>query len=149
VFRTKAVGKDTRMKGLILRALALTIGAFIVLGAGCQTQESPDAKKSRLIAAENMRLEKELAQRGRDIERLKTQHDKEMKQQQEQLTKCLERKAALEKQLQENVKEQVESVLTAVVEENAKLQQEIKALKAQIEKLQEPIEAKPKPVETP
>lgn len=137
------------MKGLILRALALTIGAFIVLGAGCQTQESPDAKKSRLIAAENMRLEKELAQRGRDIERLKTQHDKEMKQQQEQLTKCLERKAALEKQLQENVKEQVESVLTAVVEENAKLQQEIKALKAQIEKLQEPIEAKPKPVETP
>ncbi len=137
------------MKGLILKALALTVGVFVVLGAGCQTQESPDAKKSRLIAAENMRLEKELAQRGKEIERLKTQHDKQMKQQQEQLTKCLERRAALEKQLQENVKEQVESVLTAVVEENAKLQQEIKQLKAEIEKLRGQTQAEPKPPEAP
>jgi len=72
-----------------------------------------------------------------------------MKQQQGELAKCVERKEALEKQLQQNVKEQVESVLTEVVEESAKLQQQVKELKAEIEKMRQQIQVKPKPVEAP
>lgn len=126
----------------------LVIAAGILFCASCREQQLPGEKKSRLIAAENMQLRQDLARREDEIAKLKTQHEKEMKQQQEQLVKCLEKKAALEKQLKESVKEQVESVLTAVVEENAKLREEIKALKAQIEKLQEKVEVK-RPAETP
>ena len=96
-----------------------------------------------------MQLKKDLAQRDKEIEKLKAQHDKEMTQQQEQLAKCLERKDALQKQLQQSVKEQVDSVLTVVVEENAKLREEIKKLKAQIKELQEQVDVKARPLETP
>lgn len=137
------------MKGFVPRVLIVVMGVVAVFCASCREQELPGEKKSRVIAAENMQLKQDLASRDQEIAKLKTQHDRQIKQQQEELAKCVDRKAALEKQLQQGVKEQVESVLTAVVEENAKLQQLVKELKAEIEKIREQIQAKPAPREAP
>lgn len=113
----------------------LAVGLVVILGAGCQEQGLPGEKKSRLIAAENIQLQKELEQHVKEIKSLKKQHDKEIKQLKDELTNCQKKKEALEKQLQENVKEKVDDVLSAVLDENTKLREEIKNLKAQIEKL--------------
>ena len=131
------------------KAAVLVIGIVALFCASCRQQELPGEKKSRAIAAENMQLKQDLARRDQEIAKLKAQYEKQMKQQQAELAKCVQRKEALEKQLQQNVKEQVEGVVTTVVEENAKLQQEIKTLKAEIEKMRGQIQSKPKPPEAP
>ncbi|MFB0524208.1 MAG: hypothetical protein ACETVZ_01625 [Phycisphaerae bacterium] len=128
------------MKEPFQKIFILAIGVAIALGAGCQEQELPSEKKSRLIAAEKIQLKNELEQRGKEIKSLKKQHDKEIKQLKEELTKCQKQKEVLEKQLQENVEEKVDDILSAVVDENTKLREEIKKLKAQIEKLKKELE---------
>ena len=125
------------MKLPIQKVFLLVIGVAIMSSAGCQEQELPSEKKSRLIAAENIELKKQLEQRDGQIEQLKKQHEKQIQQQEDRLAKCLKRKETVEKQLREGVKEQVDDVLSAVVEENAKLREEIKNLKAEIEKLRQ------------
>ncbi|MFQ6034668.1 MAG: hypothetical protein ACE5NM_02330 [Sedimentisphaerales bacterium] len=132
------------MKEPLKKIFILAIGLAIVAGAGCQStgrlsaeQELSIEKKSRLIAAENIQLKKKLEQRDKEIQKLKKQYDKEIKQLKEELTKCQKQKEILEKRLKKGVKEQVDEVLTAVVEENAKLHKEIKELKTQIEKLKD------------
>jgi septal ring factor EnvC (AmiA/AmiB activator) len=127
------------MKGFMPKASILVTAVVALFCASCREQELPGEKKSRVIAA----------RRDQEIVKLNAQHEKQMKQQQGELAKCVERKEALEKQLQQNVKEQVESVLTEVVEESAKLQQQIKELKAEIERMRQQIQVKPKPVEAP
>jgi len=117
------------MKKQILKAFFLAICIAIVICAGCQEQELPSEKKSRAIAAENIQLKKGLKQRDEKIEQLKKRHDKQIQQQKEQLAKCLKQKEALEKQLQKNVKGQVDEVLATVIDENAKLREEVKKLK--------------------
>jgi len=116
----------------ITKALLLAISvAIIILSVGCQEEKLPSEKKSRIIAAENMKLKKELEQRDKTIEKLNKQHEKQVQQQKELLAECLKQKGTLEKQLQQNVKEQIDEVLANVIEENAKLQEEIKKLKTQ------------------
>ncbi len=117
------------MKEQISKAFFLAICVAIVTYAGCQEQELPSDKKSRTIAAENMQLKKELKQRDEKIEQLKKQYEKQIQQQQEQLAQCLKQKEALEKQLQKNVKDQVDDVLATVIDENAKLREEVKKLR--------------------
>ncbi len=124
------------MKKTIQRAFLFVISVVVVLSAGCQ-KELAGEKKGRIIAAENIQLKKDLNQRDQKIEILTKEHEKEVKLLKEQLSKCLEQKEALEKQLQQKVKEQVDKVLAMVMEENAKLREEIKDLKAQIEKLKQ------------
>lgn len=123
------------MKGLVQKALVLAIGVVIMVGVGCQEGEVPSTKKARLIVSENMQLKKQLEQRDNEIEKLKSEHDRQIKLREEQTAKCLEQKQALQKQLREDIQERVDEVLTTVVEENAQLRQEIAKLKAQIEEL--------------
>jgi site-specific recombinase XerC len=123
------------MKGLTQKALLLAVGVVIMVGAGCQEAEAPSTKKARLIASENMQLKKQLEQRDSEIERLKSEHGRQIKLREEQTAKCLEQNKALQKQLQQDIQERVDEVLAAVVEENARLQDEVSKLKAQIEEL--------------
>jgi TolA-binding protein len=125
------IRKDCEMKKQIPKAFLLAIGVAIVTCAGCQEENLPTDKMSRAVAAENIQLKKELKQRDEKIEQLKKQYDKQMQQQNEQLAKCLKQKEALEKQLQKNVKDQVDDVLATVIDENAKLREEIKKLKGE------------------
>ena len=118
------------MRNSVNKALLWVTGIALVLSAGCQEQELQGEKKSRLIAAENIQLQKELEQHIKEIRSLKKQHDKEIKQLKDELTNCQKKKEALEKQLQQNVKDKVEDVLSAVLDENTKLREEIKNLKS-------------------
>ena len=132
------------MKRPAQKAFVLAVGIVVImLIAGCDEEQNLSStksavKKHQLIAAENTRLKK-------DLERC----NKEIKQQQELLAKCQQQKEALKKQLQENIQERVDSILAAVMEDNAKLRKEIKDLKAQREKLLHQLDLRPKPPEVP
>ncbi|MHC4461092.1 MAG: hypothetical protein ACYS6W_04195 [Planctomycetota bacterium] len=120
------------MKRPAQKAFLLAVGiVLITLIAGCEEEEKnlPDTKRSRLIAAENMRLEKALKQRDNEIE-----------SQKELLEKCLKDKNAWKKKSQQNVQEQVDRVLTVVMETNQKLREENEKLKVQIEQLEKELE---------
>ena len=121
-----------RISKTVLLAVGITI---IMLSAGCQKEELQSDKKNRVIAAENLQLKKEIKKRDETIERLKKQHEKKLRQQDELLDKYAKQKEALEKQLQQGVKNQIDDVLTNLIEENAKLRDEINRLEAELEEL--------------
>lgn len=131
------------MKGIAWKMFVLAASTIVVmLIASCQEQEQIDAKKSRVIAAENMELKKELEHRGKEIERLKELHAKEIKRQEGLLAKCQEEKKLWQDKADENIKEQVSEILTVVMEQNSKLQEENENLKAQIDKLKSELAGK-------
>ena len=148
------------MKRAVRKGFVLVVSVVVVimLIAGCEEQQLPSAKKSRLIAAENMQLEKELERRSEDIERLKELHDREIQKQEKLLAKCLEEKETWKEKSRQNIRNQVNGVVDAIMVQNAKLRRENEKLKAQIEqlkaqvqqleeKVEELIPTKPRPLE--
>ncbi len=124
------------MKKAVRKGFVVAISVVVVmLIAGCQEQQLPSEKKSRLIAAENMQLKKELERRSKEIEGLKELHDREIQKQEKLLAKCLEEKETWKEKSRQNIRNQVNSVVDALMEQNAKLREENEKLKAQIEKL--------------
>jgi DNA repair exonuclease SbcCD ATPase subunit len=125
------------MKGPARKAFVLVIGATVMLIGGCGgQQEPPNVKKSRVIAAENMELRKQLEQRSKEIETLKERNSEEIKKQEELLAACQQEKETWKKKAQQNIRDQVKGVLDPVMEEISKLREENKRLQAQIEELQ-------------
>ena len=113
-----------------MKTFVLAAGTVVImLIAGCEKENAPDTKRSRLIATENIRLKKELEQR-----------DKEIKKQEKLLEKCLQERDTWKAKAQQNIQEQVDSVLTVVMEKNVELRKENEGLKAQIEKLKAELE---------
>ncbi len=125
------------MKGPAREVFVLVVSVVVMLIGGCAGQEPPSVKKSRTIAAENIELRKQLAQSSKEIEKLKEQHSKEIDEQKKLLQTCLQEKEDLKKRSQQNIRNQVKGVLDTVLEENVKLRDENKQLKAQIEELQQ------------
>jgi predicted small lipoprotein YifL len=123
------------MKRAVRKIFVLAVCVVVISIAGCGQQELPSVKKSRLIAAENMRLTKELERRDKEIESIRELHNKEIKKQEELLAKCVREKDSWKQKAQQNVRNQVKGVFDAVMEQNAKLREENKKLKAEIEKL--------------
>ena len=118
------------MKRRAWKTFVLAAGTVVImLIAGCEKENAPDTKRSRLIAAENMRLKKELGQR-----------DKEIEKQEKLLEKCLQEKNTWKAKAQQNIQEQVDSVLTVVMEKNEELRKENEGLKAQIKRLKAELE---------
>jgi hypothetical protein len=124
-------------------ALVLLCICALMLTGGCGQPETPSVKKSRVIAAENIELRKELDRRNKEIEMLKAQYREKTNEQKEQLQKCLQENEALKEKSRQNVRDQVKGVLDTVLEENKKLREstgrlttENSKLKAQIEELQ-------------
>ena len=114
--------------------LAATVAMMFF--AGCQQQqEAPNSQPARLLAAENADLQKQLAARQAEIEALQQKHTQELRQRDQELIRCKVRIDALQQDLQRGIDERVKSVTAAVVDENAKLRQQVEELKAQIEKL--------------
>jgi len=125
------------MKKPATKILVLAVCVVVVLLiAGCGEQEPPSMKKSRLIAVENMQLKRELEQCNREIEKLIELHNRESRKQEKILAECVQEKESWKRKAQQNVRNQVKGVFDAVMEQNAKLLEENKKLKAQIEKLQ-------------
>jgi len=125
------------MKGPAREVFVLVVSVVVMLIGGCAGQEPPSVKKSRTIAAENIELRKELAQSSKEIEKLKEQHSEELKKQEKLLQTCLQEKEDWKNKSRQNIRSQVKGVLDTVLEENVKLRQENKQLKAQIEELQQ------------
>jgi len=117
------------------KAFILAVGIVLIpLIAGCEEEQNisstnSSVRKHQIIAAENMRLKNELKQR-----------DKEIEKQKELLEKCLKEKNAWKEKSQQNVQEQVNKVLTVVMEKNQELREENEKLKAQIEQLEKELE---------
>jgi uncharacterized protein YlxW (UPF0749 family) len=124
------------MKGIVKKQVVLAAGIVfvIMLIAGCEEQNVPNAKKSRLVAAENMQLKKELNQLGVKLE----QRNREIEKQKGLLDKCLQEKKTLEEKVNENVEELVGGIMDIFTEENARLQKEIDRLKKEVEKFKNP-----------
>jgi len=118
------------------KAFVLILGIAIILTIGCGPQEPPNVKKTRVIAAENIELRKQLDRRNKEIEMLKEQYEKETKAQKKLLQECLQEKEDWQNKSRQNIRNQIKGVLDTVLEENAKLREENKQLKSQIAELQ-------------
>jgi len=128
--------RTTRMKKPATKILVLAVCVVVMSIAGCGEQELPSMKKSRLIAVENMQLKRELEQYNREIEKLIELHNRESRKQEKILAECVQEKESWKQKAQQNVRNQVKGVFDAVMEQNAKLLEENKKLRAEIEKLQ-------------
>lgn len=104
--------------------LAVAIFAFIALVTGCEEQNLSDARKSRLVAAENMQLKKDLAQRDEEIEKQK-----------KLLAECIEEQKIAAEQVQKSLKELSDTALKDF-EEIIILKQENSELRAKLDQLQ-------------
>lgn len=145
--------KESAHKTLVL---AVSVIFSIMLISGCEEEAKisdtkldtqpdakpdtqPDTKRSRLIAVENAQLKVQIEKlkelHTREMQRQKEQNDKERQRQQKQLDSCLRAKAAMEEMSKQGVEEYMQNVLGPLADENAKLHEENKALKEQIEKL--------------
>ena len=121
------------------KTLVLVVGIIFgfMLIAGCEEEETlsntkpnaePNAKRSRLIVIENTQLKAQ-------IEELKKLHSSEMEKQKKLLDNCMQAKKALEEVSEKGVDNYMETILGPLSDENVKLREENKTLKAQIEKL--------------
>lgn len=137
------------MKRPLHKALILLFAISIICAAGCQEAEKPSEKKTRVIAARNMELEKQIAERDKQIEDLKAEYAARIGHEQEKLADCEKQTANCMQRLKQGMEEKVNDILVASIEESAKIRNENAALKAEIAelkaKLNQPAESeKPK-----
>ncbi len=130
------------MRRHVRKGIILVFVVAIAIAAGCQESQTPSEKKSRVIAAQNMELQKQLAERDKQIEDLKAQYAARIGLEQKKLAECEKRTADCQKQtadcreqLQKGMEEKVNEVLVASIEEGAKVRDENTALKAEIVEL--------------
>ena len=124
------------MKSIFKIITVLVVGIIVISNAGCNQPQTHSDRMSRLISAENSQLKKELELRNNQIKRLTDQHIKEIKRQEKLLAERTKERDTWKLKAQQNIKSQVKGVFDTVMEQNAKLLEENKKLKAEIEKLQ-------------
>lgn len=134
--------KDIEMERMLRKGFVLAVGIVMVLIAGCGEQQLPSEKKSRLIAVENAKLKKEIAQRDLNIESLKSRHTKDVKQREQQLTECRKRVEDCKEDLRGKIEKRMDGVFGTMMEESAKVQAENKRLKAEIAELKAKLKEK-------
>ena len=121
------------------RIVALVVcGVVLALLVGCEeqlTSETSNAKKSRVIAAENMELKKTVAQLDKELKTQRQQCEKKIQQKEEQLANCLAQKKTLEGDVNEKCEEVVNLFLQSMNEEITRLKQENESLKAEVTRL--------------
>jgi len=106
--------------------------------AGCRQPEAPSQQRARLLVAQDAELQKQLAARDAQIEALQQKHAQELRLRDQELIRCKVRISDLQRDLQKGIDERIKSITTAVMDENAKLRQEVEQLKAEIKKRKEP-----------
>ncbi len=135
------------MKVLIQKELIIVVGIILMLISGCAQQEQMDVKMSRLVAAENMKLKEELRQQDWEIESLKEQYEQQVKKLEDMIAEYKEQIKAWEEKSRQNVRDQVEGVLDAVVEQNAKLKAENMLLREEVKELKKQLASPDEPEE--
>lgn len=114
------------MTGRYVFWIVLLFGALMLTGS-CRTHEPPDAKQARLIAAENIELNEQLSRHETEMTELKARHAEELARKEQELAACQERIETLRADLAKRV----DSVMAAVMAENARLRRQIQDLQAQ------------------
>ena len=110
--------------------------AAVLFLAGCQQQqEAAKPQSARLLAAQNADLQKQVANLKAEIVTLGQKHAQELRQRDQELIRCKVRIDSLQQEMRKGIDERIKSVTAPVIDENAKLRQEVADLKAQIEKL--------------
>jgi len=118
-----------RAYGILMVAIA------VLFCAGCQQSAAPNDKQARLFAAQNQELQQQLAARQTEIRTLQQKHAQELRLRDQELARCRARLDALQQDLEKGIDERVRGVTTALIEESAKLRQEVEQLKAQLERI--------------
>jgi len=118
-------------KALLLAVAAVVATTLII---GCEAENLSDTKsntpKSKIIAAENRRLKKE-------IQRLNTVHKKEIKRHEKLFKKCEQEKQTLvELSSGSGIKDLMDTAIDDLTREYAKLRAENENLKSQVQELQ-------------
>ncbi len=113
----------------IIFAFCFTV--FIM--SGCNEPQTYSEKQSRLIAAENIELKKQIEELNLEIAKLAEQHQKEIKAQQELLADAQKEIETLKEQSKQDIHNQVQDVLDAVIQQNTELRNEIEKLKEQLQ----------------
>lgn len=123
------------MKRPAWKSLISSIGFAVVLAAGCGEKEAPNVKQSRVLAAENMQLQKELDRSNQRFENLKEQYDKELEKQNKLLEECKRERDQWKTKARQNVRDQAASLVDPLMEEITRLREENKKLTEQLEEL--------------
>jgi len=152
--------KGHKMTSSVSKTFILAVGIILgaMLFAGCEEEEKisdikldtlPDAKRSRLIAVENVQLKQQIEKlkemHAVEIEGIKELNDKEKQRQKKLLDECVQEKSGVEEVSKKGVESYMQDFLGPVADENIKLQEDIKTLKAQIEQLKAELEELKRP----
>jgi hypothetical protein len=149
-----------RMKTTAHKTTVLVLGVLfaILFIAACQEGQSQTntvsngqtsrlsevEKMSKLVAAQNVDLKKQLKEQerlhARELQSHGALHDKQMKKQKTLLEKCRQQNKALEEVSRGTVESYMSGVLGPVVDENEKLRKENEALKVQVQNLQSQVD---------
>ncbi len=108
---------------------------FMAILAGCQEEEQQEQtanpKQAKLVAAENIQLKKDLAARDAEIEKQKAL-----------LVTCEEEKEKLNKSLNQNSENLVETLMESMDKDTQNINIENQELKKQVEELKKQLETK-------
>lgn len=107
---------------------------FMAILAGCQEEEqeqTANPKQAKLVAAENIQLKKDLATRDAEIEKQKAL-----------LVTCEEEKEKLNKSLNQNSENLVETLMESMDKDTQNINIENQELKKQVEELKKQLETK-------
>jgi chromosome segregation ATPase len=107
--------------------------AGLLVGGGCQQMETPSVKRARLIAAQYLEVQKELADLEAKIEKLKAEYTQQIQEKEAQIAAYRRKVEALQVEVQQAISERVSQVTAAVLEDNAKLKKEVESLRVQLE----------------
>lgn len=110
------------MKKLTAKIIILAITGFVLV-AGCEEENQTNTRKSRLVAAENLHLKKDLKRCREEIER-----------QEKLVEECLQDKESMVEEMQDSLQKAAESALSDF-EEIIELRQENEQLKVEIAEL--------------
>jgi len=117
--------------------VVLAIGFALALIAGCGEKDAPSVKQSRVIAAENMELQKELDRSRARFDNMKEQCDKELEKQRDLIERYKKERDEWKAKSQRNVRDQAMSVVDPLMEEITRLREENRKLTAQLEEPKE------------
>lgn len=124
------------MRRPIHKALALLFLAALVCSAGCQEAQNSSEKQSRLVAARNIELEKQLAARDKEMGNLKAQYAASLELEQKNLADCRKKSAECEEKFKEDWNKKIMEMVVPTQDKAAQLQMQNLMLQAKIDELE-------------
>ena len=124
------------MRRPVHKTLALLFLTALICSAGCQEAQTPSDKQSRLIAAQTIELEKQVAARDKKIRNLEAQYAARIGLEKNKLAACQKQTADCKEELRESMAKKLDEMLVPTLNEVAKLRSENEKLRAKIAELE-------------